>query len=187
MSSNISITRVCQHCNKPFTAKTTKTKFCSLSCSSKAYKSRQKEDKIIVSNTETFSKISKVKEPVNDKDFLSVKEAAILLKMSTKTVYRLIERNDLNAYNFSERKTTIRRKDIDFYFDTQLKILEKRKIQEIVEDYNFDNSYTIQQIQDKFKISNGALYNLILRNKIPKKKHGKYTLVKKVDIDKILS
>jgi len=186
MSSNISITRVCEHCKKPFTARTTKTKYCSLSCSSKAYKVRQKQGKIEVSNTETFLKINKVKEPVNDKDFLTVKMASLLLNMSPKTIYRLIERNDINSFNFSERKTLIRRRDIDFYFDANLKILEKNKL-ELVANYNFDNSYTIQQIQDKFKISNGALYNIIMKFKIPKHKHGKYTLVKKEQIDKILS
>ena len=186
MSSNISITRVCEHCNKPFTARTTKTKYCSLSCSSKAYKVRHKKGKIAASNEETFSKIHKIKEPIKDKDFLTVKEASLLLNMSTKTIYRLIERNDINSFNFSDRKTTIRRKDIDFYFDANLKILEKNEL-DIVADYSFENSYSIQQIQEKFKISNGALYNIIIKFKIPKRKQGKYTLIKKEHIEKILT
>lgn len=155
-------------------------------CGSKAYKVRQKNGKIEVSNNETYLKINKIKEPVKDREFLTVKEASILLSMSPKTIYRLIERNDINSFNFSERKTTIRRKDIDFYFDANLKILEKNKL-ELVADYNFDNSYTIQQIQDKFKISNGALYNIIMKFKIQKQKQGKYTLIKKDHIEKILS
>ena len=186
MSSNISITRVCQHCKNEFTARTTKTQYCSLSCSSKAYKFRTRKNKIETSNTETFLKVNKLKEPIKDKDFLSVKEASILLSMSPKTIYRLIKQNEINAFNFSERKTIIRRKDIDFYFDANLKILEKNKL-DIVADYNFDNCYTIQQIQEKFKISSGALYNIILKFKIQKKKYGKYTLVKKEHIDKILT
>jgi excisionase family DNA binding protein len=184
MSSIISITRVCNHCKNTFTARTTKTKYCSLKCSSKAYKVRQKKGKIEESNNETFLKINKVKEPVKDKDFLTVKEASLLLNMSTKTIYRLIERSDINSFNFSERKTTIRRKDIDFYFDVNLKMLEKSKL-DILADYSFENSYTMQQIQDKFKISSGALYNIIMKFKIPKRKHGKYTLVKKEHIEKI--
>lgn len=186
MSSNIFITKICENCNKPFTARTTKTKFCSQTCASKAFKIRQRQIKVQKTNDETFLKINKIKEPIKDKEFLSVKEAAILLNMSSKTIYRLIERNELNSFNFSDRKTTIRRKDIDFYFDANFKILEKNK-PKFENDYNFDNSYTIQQIQEKFKISNGALYNLILRNKIPKMKHGKYTLVKKEHIDKIFT
>jgi hypothetical protein len=63
-------------------------------------------------------------------------------------------------------------------------MLEKSKL-DILADYSFENSYTMQQIQDKFKISSGALYNIIMKFKIPKRKHGKYTLVKKEHIEKI--
>jgi excisionase family DNA binding protein len=185
MSSNLSISRVCQHCEKQFSARTTITKYCSHSCNQKALKVKQKNKKIEASNAETFLKINKFEEPVNDKDFLTVKMAALLLNMSPKTIYRLIEKNEINSFNFSERKTLIRRKDIDFYFDANLKVLEKNKL-ELLSNYNLDNSYTIQQIQDKFKISNGALYNIIVKFKIPKHKYGKYTLVKKEHIDNIL-
>lgn len=157
-----------------------------MACTKKVYRLRQKSTKITASNKETFLKVNKIKEPVKDRDFLTVRQASLLLNMSPKTIYRLIERNDINSFNFSERKITIRRKDIDFYFDANLKILEKNKL-ELVADYNFDNSYTIQQIVDKFKISNGALYNIIMKFKIPKQKQGKYTLVKKEHIEKILT
>ena len=186
MSSNIEITRVCEQCKKAFIARTTVTKYCSMACTKKVYRLRQKSTKITASNKETFLKVNKIKEPVKDRDFLTVRQASLLLNMSPKTIYRLIERNDINSFNFSERKITIRRKDIDFYFDANLKILEKNKL-ELVADYNFDNSYTIQQIVDKFKISNGALYNIIMKFKIPKQKQGKYTLVKKEHIEKILT
>lgn len=99
MSSNISITRVCQYCKNEFTARTTKTQCCSLKCSSKAYKFRTRKTKIEESNKETFLKVNKVKEPINDKEFLSVKEASILLNITPKTIYRLIERNDINSFN----------------------------------------------------------------------------------------
>lgn len=186
MSSNIEIIRVCEQCKKEFIARTTVTKYCSMACTKKVYRSRQKSIKINASNKETFLKVNKIKEPVKDRDFLTVRQASLLLNMSPKTIYRLIERNDINSFNFSERKTTIRRKDIDFYFDANLKILEKNKI-DLMTDYNLENSYTIQQIQDKFKISNGALYNIISKFRIPKRKQGKYTLVKKEHIEKVLT
>ncbi|WP_366183281.1 helix-turn-helix domain-containing protein [Flavobacterium ovatum] len=186
MSSNMSVTRICENCKNAFTAKTTQTRYCSLSCNSKHYKTKQRKKLIQITNDESFSKIHKIKEPVKDKDFLTVKEASLLLNMSTKTIYRLIERNDINSFNFSDRKTTIRRKDIDFYFDANLKILEKNKL-DIVADYSFENSYSIQQIQEKFKISSAALYNIIIKFKIPKRKQGKYTLVKKEHIEKLLT
>ena len=178
------ITRICEHCKNSFTAKTTKTRYCSLSCNSKHLKIKKRQKKRQITNDEIILKNNKLKEPLKDKEFLTVKQASLLLNMSIKTIYRLIGRNDINAFNFSERKTTIRRKDIDFYFDANLKILEKGKL-DLLADYSFENSYTMQQIQDKFNISNGALYNIIMKFKIPKRKHGKYTLVKKEHIEKI--
>ena len=99
----------------------------------------------------------------------------------SKTIYRLIEQNELNAFNFSVRKTLIRRKDIDSYFENNLTPITSAKKEEI----NPDNSYTISQAMVKFNISNGALYNIIKRHNIPKEKHGKYTLVKKEDLNRI--
>lgn len=45
MSSNISITRICQHCGNEFTAKTTVTKFCGDQCAKRDYKLRRKTAK----------------------------------------------------------------------------------------------------------------------------------------------
>jgi excisionase family DNA binding protein len=130
--------------------------------------------------------MSKIKEPVKDMDFLTVKEASILLKISIKTLYRLIGRHEINALNFTERNTLIRRKDIDAYFDNNLRVIDKNRSY-LEKEINPDNSYTMQEAQEKFKISNGALYNLIKKFKIPKRKQGRYTLVKKEHLDKILN
>jgi hypothetical protein len=51
-------------------------------------------------------------------------------------------------------------------------------------EISLDNSYTIQDTK-KFNISSAALYHLIIRFKIPKKNKGKYTLVRKEDVDSI--
>lgn len=110
MSSNIIVKRICDYCKNTFDAKTTKTKYCSHICNSRGYKLNQKLKKIETSDTETKSKVSKYVVDVNSKDFLTVKEASTLLNMSSKTIYRLIEQKDLNAYNFSVRKILIRRK-----------------------------------------------------------------------------
>ena len=181
MSSNITVKRVCDYCKNVFDAKTTKTKYCSHICNSRGYKLNQKMKKIETSNTETKSKVSKYVVDINSKDFLTVNEASVLLKMSSKTIYRLIEQNELNAFNFSVRKTLIRRKDIDSYFENNLTHITYSKEEQI----NPNNSYTISQAMIKFNVSNGALYNIINKNNIPKKKHGKYSLVKKEDLNRI--
>ncbi|MFN4027519.1 MAG: helix-turn-helix domain-containing protein [Flavobacterium sp.] len=184
MSSNIIVKRICDYCKNTFDAKTTKTKYCSHICNSRGYKLNQKLKKIETSNTETKSKVSKYVLDVNSKDFLTVKEASALLNMSSKTIYRLIEQKCLNAYNFSVRKTLIRRKDIDDYFERNL-ISDHYVNPESESEINLRNSYTINEAIEKYNISNGALYNLIKRHNIPKEKHGKYTLVKKEDLNRI--
>ena len=184
MSSNIIVKRICDYCKNAFDAKTTKTKYCSHICNSRGYKLNQKLKKIETSDTETKSKVSNYVMDVNSKDFLTVNEASTLLNMSSKTVYRLIEQNELNAFNFSVRKTLIRRKDIESYFDNNLisvDYINPNRENEI----NLNNSYTINEAIEKFNISNGALYNIIKRFNIPKRKLGRYTLVKKEDLNTI--
>lgn len=190
MSSNLSVNRVCEYCKNQFVAKTTRTRFCSRTCNSRNNKLLIRNLKIKESNLETLSKsneksLEKIEE-IKSKDFLTVKDASQLLNISTKTIYRMIERKEINSFCFSTRKTLIRRKDIDTYFDNNLKELQKSiESPEII--INLDNSYTIQEAQEKYNISSGALYNLIIRFKIPKKKQGKYTLVRKEDIDSIFN
>jgi excisionase family DNA binding protein len=190
MSSNLSVNRVCEYCKNQFVAKTTKTRFCSPTCNSRNNKMLIRNLKIEKSNSETqsikFSEPLEKIEAIKSKDFLTVKDASQLLNISTKTLYRLIERKEINSFNFSTRKTLIRRKDIDNYFDNNLKEIQ-RSIENSEIDINLDNSYTIQEAQEKYNISSGALYNLIIRFKIPKKKQGKYTLVRKEDIDSIFN
>ena len=185
MSSNIIVKRICDYCKNVFDAKTTKTKYCSPTCNKKGYKLSQKLKKIETSNTETKLKVSNYVVDVNSKDFLTVKEASTLLNMSSKTVYRLIEQKELNAFNFSIRKTIIRRKDIDSYFENNLVNIDYVNPNKEEEEINRDNSYTINEAIEKFNVSNGALYNIIKRYSIPKKKLGKYTLVKKEDLNRI--
>ena len=190
MSSNLSVNRVCEYCKNTFVAKTTKTRFCSRICNNRNIKQEIKQSKIEISNSQTYLKTNEKSttliEEIKNKDFLTVKDTSKLLNISSKTIYRLIERKDINSFKFSPRKTLIRRKDIETYFDNNLKEIQSSK-QIIEHDINLDNSYTIQEAQEKYNISNGALYNLIIRFKIQKKKQGKYTLVRKEDIDSIFN
>ena len=145
--------------------------------------------KIEKSNLETKVEIQKKSDgkiqtidQVKDKDFLTVKDTSLLLNISTKTLYRLIERKEINAYRFSERKTLIRRKDIESHFDNNLIDVDNTN-NYLQSEINLSNSYTINEAIEKFNISNGALYNIINRFNIPKRKVGKYTLVKKEDLN----
>jgi excisionase family DNA binding protein len=184
------VNRVCELCKLVFVAQKTTTRFCSHKCSCKSTKLKVKNKKIEISNTETaLMQKKEVKldfEEIKEKQFLTVKDASKLLNMSAKTVYRLIEREAINAVQFSERKTLIRRSDIERYFDNNLKEIELNKI-DPKDEITIYNSYTMQEIIEKFQISNGALYNIIKRFNIPKKNQGKFVLVKREDIDSIFT
>lgn len=118
MSSNIRVQRICQHCSKEFTAKTTVTKYCSDDCAKRAYKIRQRKGKIAKSNKETIKIMQQPIELVKAKEFLTVKDAAILLGCSVRSVYYYIDTGMIKAVNLGQRLTRIKRSEIDKLFPT---------------------------------------------------------------------
>ncbi|OFY97851.1 MAG: DNA-binding protein [Bacteroidetes bacterium RIFCSPLOWO2_12_FULL_31_6] len=96
MSSNIKIPKICLHCENAFIAKTTVTKFCSNECAGKAYKLKKKKEKIKKVQKEEFNKsVGFNMEFIQAKEFLSVKEACLLLGISRMTLYRHIRNNTI--------------------------------------------------------------------------------------------
>ncbi|RXR16311.1 DNA-binding protein [Flavobacterium amnicola] len=183
MSSNIEVLRICQYCNNEFIAKKTTTKHCSHKCASRAYKQRLKVLKIEESNAETFKIKNKTIVDLKEKEFLTVKEVSLLLGFSTRTLYRMINENKLNAHKFTERKTIVKRSDIDLLFEQPKPQQSKTNLLEPIKNPEIIDCYTISEIVEKFNISNGALYNLIKRKNINKFSKGKYTYIAKRDID----
>lgn len=55
-------------------------------------------------------------ETIKSKEFLTVREVAILLSCSVRTVYYYIESGTIKAVNLSQRLTRIKRTDIDKLF-----------------------------------------------------------------------
>ncbi len=97
MSSLIQIQRVCEHCGDTFTARTTKTRFCSHKCNSRAYKAAEKNKKVEQSNVETQRIISKPIEELKAKPFLSIAETCQLLGISRSSIYRMMDQDKLLA------------------------------------------------------------------------------------------
>ncbi|RFZ91060.1 DNA-binding protein [Mucilaginibacter conchicola] len=120
-------------------------------------------------------------DPTNG-EFLNVKAAAKLLKASDKMIYHLINIGKLNAINLSKRKTLVYRKDIDKLFElppvVQLKELKPPPI---------SKCYNMSEAQQKFNISEKALFEIIKRNNLFKFQDGWYTYVAKADLDKIFN
>jgi len=118
MSSNIRIKKKCQLCNSEFIAKTTVTKFCGEICAKIAYKARKQAEKISSSTRKYASRVDP-KDRVQElqlREFLSVKDTALLLGCSSKTIYRLIEKGTINATNIGDRLTRIKRTEVDHIF-----------------------------------------------------------------------
>ena len=116
MSSNIQVQRICKHCNNEFTARTTVTQYCGDNCAKKAYKVRLREKKVSESNQETYLIKSKPLHDLQSKEFLTVRDLATLFSCSIRTAYRLIQEGNVKAVNLSQRKTLIKRSEIDKLF-----------------------------------------------------------------------
>ena len=115
MSSNIRVQRICQYCQITFEARTTVTKTCSDNCAKKLYKQKQKLEKVEASNKETEIIKLKPLEDLRGKEFLSITEACQLTGISRRTLYRMMDRNEVKKGKFGKR-TIIRRSDIDKLF-----------------------------------------------------------------------
>ena len=116
MSSNIKVQRICQHCGNEFTARTTVTQYCGDNCAKQAYKARKKAAKVEASNTETRIIKEKPLEHLKAKEFLTVPDVAKLLNCSRRTAYRLIDSGNIKAVNLAQRKTLVKRTEIDKLF-----------------------------------------------------------------------
>lgn len=177
MSSNIEIQRVCEFCGKEFTARTTTTRYCSKKCNSAHYKKMQKAKKIANSNAEVQKGKLLPIEDIEKKSILTVRETATLLNLSLRSVYRLIENDIIKASNIGERMTRINRSNLE-------EILEKIYNTPVKQrHYKLSECYTPAQVQEKYNISEKALYELLKRENIQRIKHGMYTYIPKELID----
>lgn len=116
MSSNIRISKICQHCGKEFIAKTTVTQYCGDNCAKKAYKKRKREEKINSSSKAPSDLLSFQRENTKNKEYLSVKEVCSLLGMSRMTVYRNIRSGILPASKLNGR-VIISKKQLEDIFN----------------------------------------------------------------------
>lgn len=194
MSSNLYLQRICQHCNTEFTARTTVTKYCSHRCGSLAGKAKKRAEKVQKSIVETQTLKSQPIEELKLKEFLTVTDVAKLINCSRQNVYKLINNGKLRATNILEKKTIVRRCDLDHLFNevAGIETIPRQQIQELYNwkqagQYEISDCYTLKEVQAKFKISEKALFELINRENIPKIKKGWFAYVPKLIIDEYLS
>lgn len=198
MSSNIKVQRICQHCGNEFTARTTTTLYCTHRCNKTAYKAKLRVNKVEQINEETKRIKNQPIEQLKAKAFLSIADTCILIGISRRTVYRMIERGELITGKAGKR-TIIRRSDLEqllfekprTFTPQPIGIAESQKQEKnkLAKGGGFEISecYNLSEIQNKYGISETTVQNLIRRNNIPKIKKGWFAYVPKTIIDKLLS
>jgi excisionase family DNA binding protein len=165
-------------------AKTTVTQYCSSNCASRASKKRAKQAKISQSDAETSS-IHRIKiEELNAREYLTIEDICLLTKVSRWTIWRAIRSNKLQAGKLG-RRVLIRKKDLEACFLSPGQDLSKEPKVEPLLVQTTDQSYSMSEVMNIFKISDKALRAIIKRNNIPVIKRGRFTFVSKTAIDRI--
>ena len=113
MSTTLEVQRICEYCGKEFTARTTKTRYCSHTCNSRAYKLTMKNAKVELSNREVQQIRNKPIEELKAKEFLNVRQTSLLIGCSRQTIYTLINTGKLKAVNIKIKKTIVSRSEIN--------------------------------------------------------------------------
>ena len=95
MSSNLRIIKMCEFCKQEFIARKTTTQTCSDPCAKRLYKLRQREKAIDRAEVETMVKrkpevfiTEEQVKVIQAKEWLTLKEAALLLNISPLTLRR---------------------------------------------------------------------------------------------------
>lgn len=191
------IKKICEHCGLVFIAQTTVTRYCSKTCNSRAYKINVRELRVkLTEATQEVPKTqSKPKEDPNSYfalktlDYLTVKEAAALLKCDKRTVYRMVKNGSIPAANLSIRRIRLLKKDIDALFeiksDPEIDLKPAEDLEKI-EWTPLKDCFTMCHIQKEYNISPTSLKNLIARHNIPKFQKGRFVYVPRVRIEHIL-
>ncbi len=185
MTSFLKLKRICECCSREFFSKTTVTRFCSVSCRSKAGKQKIRAEKIKVSNEETLKLKMLQLEELKKKEFLTVRDVASLLSCSVRSVYYYIDNNTIEAVNIGRRMTRIKRSSID-----KLLIKPEPEITYGAEDkpieYTLADCIGTYEVRRKYQISESTLRSLIIRNNIPRLRKGSLAYVPKELIEGLL-
>lgn len=174
-----SITKVCEFCGESFQAKKTTTRFCSHTCSARAYKERKRSDKKETAQTAASLEADmRAYTPSKIAIYISVADTAKRLGVSRQTVYNLIHSGTLKASRLSDRLCFISTTDIDEMI-TSNRITEYRarpsKEPVVITDF-----YTIAEIKEKYKVKDSWIFKLIRDYDMPKiLKRGKTHVCKK--------
>jgi excisionase family DNA binding protein len=119
MSSNIKIQKNCEFCGGEFTARTLYTRYCSKSCNKKHYKQLLLEKNLETKTGQETIKVSPTEILKNSlHEYFQIDEAAQIMRISRRTLYRLIEEKKIKKKKLLSR-TIISKDDIKSFFAKQ--------------------------------------------------------------------
>ncbi|MCQ2076213.1 MAG: helix-turn-helix domain-containing protein [Bacteroidaceae bacterium] len=131
-TSKLKVLRTCEFCGKEFYAQKVSTLYCSKRCNELAYKKRRRQKQVI----ETEARVTqKPIEAVNEKEILSLKDTAILLGITKRSVYNLIYKGTLRAHKLSNRMTFILKSDIVLMFEGKTYVKEVKPERKPITEY----------------------------------------------------
>ena len=172
------VQRKCQWCGKPFIAHTMVTRFCSKSCTEKAYKDRKRKQKLQEYEARQSEQPMQEVGIVGGKPFLSPAEAATLLGISRATIYRHMAAGIIRALQLRGR-TIIRKSDIEKMFDNAPDYKKRSYGRKQTVLY-----YTTNEILGKYQIQKKTLYRRCKLYNIPKVEEGSRVFYNRTLIDK---
>ena len=179
-SSNLKMRKICEWCGTEFEAQKSTTHYCSHLCNSRAYKAKKRTQIKAIVEKQTDEAIKNL--PIagfKDNEFLKCAQAAVILGVSRKTVYNLIESGKLKAARLSSRMTLIRRKDIDALLEIEIPYEPKQK----KEKTPITEFYTLDEITEKFGVKVRRIWDIIKTKNIPTTKLGNKTYISQKHID----
>ncbi len=116
MSSNLNLKKNCEFCGIEFVAKTLYTRYCSHTCNSRHYKQLKRDETIQTFQHEQSQPVTQTFDTtLQQKQFLSVDEAAALLGASRRTLQRMISKGALKVGKLG-RRVIVKRNEIDKLF-----------------------------------------------------------------------
>ena len=115
---------------------------------------------------------------VEGQDFLSFAQVAKLMGVTRQYIYKLVKENKLRASRLSEKKSFIRKADIEL-------MLKSKPYERIMpkEDLDITEYYTAEQIAEKYKVNPKWVWTYTREHNIPKVKIRQFNYYSKKHID----
>jgi hypothetical protein len=122
MNTKIPIQKVCEFCGEKFTAQKLSTRFCSNKCAGRNYKLVERQERA-KANNQLLVDPDTGRTPLevllnSNQEYFDVDEAAIIMRISRRTLYRLISMKKIKKKKLLSR-TIILKEDIKSFFAKQ--------------------------------------------------------------------